>query len=187
MTSPTDTAAQCSAAAARRAIGAMFFGALGGAWLVLGILGAYGPRLAFLLPVVAATIALFVASLRKFQKNRAAHAAAADSQESKKAGRVFSIVNAVQWALVFIVALVLSILGHKEWIIPAIIFIVGMHFLPLAVAFKNPRHYATGAAMMLLAVIYPFVAKFGPASPIGCLGSGIILWASAVAALVRPA
>ena len=165
----------------------MFFGAFGGAWLVFGILGAYGPRLAFLLPVVAATIALFVASLRKFQKNRAAHSAAADSPESKREGRVFSIVNAVQWALVFIVGLVLSILGHKEWIIPAIIFIVGVHFLPLAVVFKVPRHYATGAAMMLLAAIYPFMAKFGPSSPIGCFGSGFILWASAVAGLMKPA
>lgn len=165
----------------------MFFTVFGGAWLALGLLGAYGLRLAVLLLIGASTLALFVASFRQFQRHRAAHAAAADTPESKREGRVFSIVNAVQWTLVFIVASVLSRLGYKEWIIPAIILICGLHFLPLAVAFKVPRHYATGIAMILLAVVYPFVTKVGPASPIGCLGSGIILWASAVAALVRPA
>ena len=187
MISPSDPTTQGSAAVASRAIGAMFFSAFGGAWLALGLLGAYGLRLAVLLLIVAGTIALFVASFRQFQQNRAAHAAAADTPASKREGRVFNLVNAVQWTLVFIVASGLARFGHKEWIIPAIIFIVGLHFLPLAVAFKVPRYYATGVAMILLAVIYPFVTKVGPASPIGCLGSGIILWASAVAALVRAA
>jgi len=187
MISLTNTTAHGSAATASRAIGAMFFAVFGGAWLTLGILGAYGFRPVALLLIAAAMVVLFLASFRKFQQNRAAHAAAADSPESKRAGRIFGIVNAVQWTLVFIVALALSRLGYKEWIIPAIIFIVGVHFLPLAVAFKVPRHFATGAAMILLAVIYPLVAKFGPANPIGCLGSGLILWASAAAALVRPA
>ena len=33
----------------------------------------------------------------------------------------------------------------------------------------------------------PLMSSAGPTSPVGCLGAGIILWASAVAALVRPA
>jgi hypothetical protein len=136
---------------------------------------------------VTGTSLLFFASLRKFWQNREAHAADADSPESKKAGRMFNAVNAIQWTLVFVVATALSKFGQQKWIIPAIIFIVGIHFFPLAVAFKVPRHYATGAAMMLLAVFYPLMAKAGPASPVGCLGAGIILWSSAVAALVGPA
>jgi hypothetical protein len=77
--------------------------------------------------------------------------------------------------------------AHPEWIIPSIILIVGIHFFPLAVAFQVPRHYATGAAMTLLAIFYPLMSSAGPTSPVGCLGAGIILWASAVVALVRPA
>jgi hypothetical protein len=96
-------------------------------------------------------------------------------------------VAAIQWILVFVVATVLSRLGQKEWIIPSIILIVGIHFFPLALAFRVPRHHATGAAMTLLAVFYPFMTSAGPASPVGCLGAGFILWASAVAALARPA
>ena len=175
-----------SAASASRAVGAMFFTISGGAWLVIGVLKGYGMLLVALLPIVAATLLLFYAALRKFRENRAAHAAESNSPESKRAERVFNVVNAIQWSLVFVASVVLIILRHPEWIIPVIILIVGIHFFPLAVAFKVPRHYATGAAMTLLAIIYPFMASGGPKSPVGCFGAGILLWASAVAALVGP-
>jgi hypothetical protein len=163
----------------------MFFAVFGGSWLAFGLLAGYGMRLVPLFIIVAGTLLIFFASLRQFRLNRSAHAAEADSPESKRAGRIFGTVNMIQWTLVFIVAIALSKVGHQEWILPSIIFIVGIHFFPLAVAFKVSRHYVTGAAMMLLAVIYPLIV--GPASPVGCLGAGIILWASALAALVRPA
>jgi Flp pilus assembly protein TadB len=187
MTTKKETATDGSAASANRAIGAMFFALFGGCWLAFGLLGGYGMRLAPLLGIVAGTLLLFFASRREFRRNRGAHAAEAESPESKRTGRIFITVNVIQWTLVFIVATVLSKLGHKEWVIPSIIFIVGVHFFPLALAFKVPRHYATGAAMTLLAVFYPFISSAGPGSPVGCLGAGIILWASAVAALASPA
>jgi hypothetical protein len=182
-----DTTINGSAASASRAIGAMFFSIFGGAWLAFGILGGYGMSIVSLLFIVAGTLLLFFASLRQYRQNRDAHAAEADSPESRRSGRIFSAVNAIQWAMVFVVATVLARTGHKEWIIPAIILIVGIHFFPLAVAFKVPRHYATGAAMTLLAIFYPLMSSAGPTSPVGCVGAGIILWVSATAALVRPA
>jgi hypothetical protein len=60
---------------------------------------------------------------------------------------------------------------------------VGAHFFPLAVVFQVPRHYLTGTALVLWALIYPCLMRSGPLHPIGCLGAGIILWASAAAAL----
>jgi len=69
----------------------------------------------------------------------------------------------LQWTLVVGVAFVLAQLGLNAWILPAIIFIVGVHFLPLAAAFKAPRHYITGIALVLLAVVYPFVVPSSPA------------------------
>jgi hypothetical protein len=175
-----------SAARASRAIGAMFFSIFGGVWLVLWCLSLHGRRLVALSAIVTGSIILFLASLRQFRRNREAHAAEADSPAAKKAGRIFNIVNAVQWILVFVFATILSKSGHKEWIIPSIIFIIGAHFFPLAAAFKAPRHYVTGAALIVLAVVYPSMAASGPLSSIGCLGAGIILWASAVSALLPP-
>ncbi len=211
MTTNQDTMLEGSAASANRAIGAMFFALFGGCWLAFGLLDSYGMRLVWkseiipdlqipsgllsgyairlvpLLIIVAGTLLLFFAARQQFRRNQGAHAAEADSPESKRAGRIFTAVNAIQWTLIFMVVTVLARLGHSEWILPAIIFIVGIHFFPLALAFKVPRHYATGATMTLLAVFYPLMSSAGSASPVGCLGAGIILWASAVAALVRPA
>jgi hypothetical protein len=173
-----------SAARASRAIGSMFFSVFGGAWLALWWFSTHARRPLVLSAVIAGSTILFLASLRQFRQNRDAHAAEAESAAAKREGRVFNIVNAVQWILIFAVASILSISGHREWIIPAFIFIVGAHFLPLGAAFSAPRHYLTGAAMIALAILYPFMARSGPASPIGCLGAGMILWASAVAALI---
>lgn len=186
-TTKEHTAAVGSAASANRAIGAMFFTLLGSGWLLFGILAGYGMKPLAVWTVMAGTLLLFCASVRQFRRNRAARAAEPESQESKRANRIFNAVNAIQWISVFVVSALLAALGHKEWILPAIILIVGIHFFPLAVAFKVPRHYVTGTAMTLLAIVYPFLSNGGPRSPLGCLGAGIILWASAVAALVRPA
>lgn len=179
--------AQQSAAKASRAIGAMFFAAFGDAWMVLWSLETYDVNWPIIAIVSIISLALFLMAWRQFQQNKAAHAAEADSPESRRASRIFNIVNAVQWISVFVVATLLSNFGYREWIIPAIILIVGLHFIPLAVGFNVPRHYLTGAALILLAVVYPFIAATGPASPVGCLGAGIILWLSAGAALWRPA
>lgn len=100
---------------------------------------------------------------------------------------MFNIVNAVQWILVIVIANVLNHSGHKDWIFPAVIFIVGAHFFPLAILFKYHRHYYTGAAMVLVAVLYPFLAKEGAASAVGCLWAGLILWASSIGALLPAA
>jgi hypothetical protein len=97
--------------------------------------------------------------------------------------RNFHIVNAGHWLLILIVGNVLANLGYGDWVIPAAIFIVGLHFLPLARNFDNPPHHVTGAALMLLAVVYPLVAAGGPRNTIGCLGAGLVLWASAACAL----
>jgi hypothetical protein len=187
MTTREPPAINGSAASASRAIGAMFFIVNGGAWLVIGVLKGYGLSLVALLTIAAVTLLLFFLALRKFRENRAAHAAEANSPESKRAEGIFNAVNAIQWSLAFVASIVLILFRHPEWIIPSIILIVGIHFFPLAVAFKVPRHYVTGAAMTFLAITYPLFASGGPNSPVGCLGAGIILWASAVAALVRRA
>lgn len=62
--------------------------------------------------------------------------------------------------------------------------IIGLHFFPLAKAFGNPLLNFTGGALIALAIGYPFIAPGGAANPVGCLGGGVILWASAICSLV---
>jgi hypothetical protein len=91
--------------------------------------------------------------------------------------------------VIFIGANVLNNIGLGAWDIPFIVLVVGAHFLPLGRLFKRPSHYVTAVAMMLFAAAYPYIAG-GPQSPVGLLGAGLILWASALWGMVgglRPA
>lgn len=173
-----------SAVKARSAIGAMFFSCFGAAWLVLWCRALFPLNVALLLLPIAGGCALLALAMRQLRKNKDAHAAEADSPEQKRAGRIFNIVNAGQWILIILLMNVLNNTGLNAWVFPMAIFVIGAHFLPLAVVFKNRRHYATGIVMTLFAAIYPFVASGGPDSPVGLLGAGLILWASALSALL---
>ncbi len=160
----------------------MFFSAFGGLWLGLWANDQYPGALALLL-VAAGTAALLAASRRVYKANSPALKAIKQTPEARRKSRVFNLINGVQWAVVFLVGLVLSRTGNTRWFLPAIILIVGLHFLPLARLFAYRPHYVTGAALILLAVIYPLTARAGPENAIGALGAGVILWVSAVWAI----
>ena len=162
----------------------MFFSVFGGCWLAVWCLGAYGAKPGGLGVIGAGSAAILLVAVKQFRDNRVAYVNEAESPASKRAGRIFNVVNATQWILIFIVGTVLKKAGHWEWIIPAVILIVGVHFFPLAVAFRVRRHYLTGGSLILVAVLYPLLAKSGPKAPVGCLGTGLILWLSAIGALI---
>jgi hypothetical protein len=168
---------------ARRAIGAMFYLAFGGAWLEYYASRVVGKQLVVFVAIALATAALLFLAYQRYRQNQPALAAEAPSLKQKRADRIFNIVNAGQWVVILVAGNVLVNLGLSSWVIPCAIFIVGLHFLPLAYVLGNPPHYVTGIALVVLAVFDPLLAVAGPASPIGCLGAGLILWASAFWAL----
>ena len=174
-----------------RAIGAMFFAFFGGAWLVLWNYRAAPHRLVPYALIAIAALLLFAFARHRYRLCDAALAGrggsadnAASPQERRRA-RWFHIINVGQWVLLLIVANVLVNIGLVAWVIPAAILIVGVHFLPLAPLFSNSGLYFTGGAFILWAALYPQFAHAGPVDPIGCLGAGLILWASALASLAR--
>lgn len=167
------------AAQASRAIGAMFFCVFGGAWLVLWAHDTFIPPLVAYALIGVATVGLLSIVLRVYKFHAPALKAELQSPKRRRQMRVFQIVNAAQWVLISVVAIVFANTGLALWTIPAAIFIIGAHFLPLAKLFDYPPHYLTGMAMMLLAALYPLLATNGPSSAIGCLGAGLILWGSA--------
>jgi hypothetical protein len=170
-------------AKAGRAIGAMFFAGFGGLWLALWAHSEYPESVGALLAIATVAVALLAVAYRVYKANSLSHKALAQTPESLRKARIFNLVNAGQWTVIVIVALVLSQIGHARWILPAIVLIIGLHFLPLARLFAYPPHYLTGAALMLLACVYPFFAPEGPESAFGALGTGLILWLSAVRAI----
>ncbi|HJV91354.1 MAG TPA: hypothetical protein VJ623_13680 [Holophagaceae bacterium] len=170
-----------SALRAHRAIGSLFFSVFGGAWVGAWALKSVGLRSWMGVPILLGTLMLLGAALRQYLANRSALAAESETPERRRASWIFNLVKAGQWIAVLIAVNVVNNPGHPEWVIPAFIFIVGVHFLPLASVFKARRHLLTGVALMAVALIYPQVAPQGAASPVGCLGAGVILWAAALA------
>jgi hypothetical protein len=161
-------------------IGATIMGGFGAAWLTLGMISAGAPveiALAIVVPVFA-----LIACLGLTVRHRLPKFAGPESPEKKQVMRIFAAVNIVQWLAIFGTANVLRNMHLDRWIVPAIVLIVGVHFLPLAKIFRAPQHKTTGIAMMVCAAV-AIVLPVSIRDTVECLSAGLILWVSAAGAL----
>lgn len=179
MSSPPDAAIE--EVRAGLAVGAMIGAFFGSAWLTgWAVLQLQAP-LPVIFAVFAAAVAVAVHAVRLRRRMARATGPRGRTPEEARRRSLYGWINVVQWTVVLAGAFVLEHTGHGVWLIPFVIFIVGMHFLPLAWLFRYPVYHVTGWAMMVLAVSYPQVA--GPGSSIGPLGAGVILWATVLFSL----
>lgn len=183
---PASSAADEPSRRARRATGALFFVPFGAAWLALGVTRLFAAPLFAYIAIAAVCLPLWWRVLRV----RSAALLQAGPPPEPTAGdrrrdRWFHVVNAAQWVLILLVGNVLANVGLGPWVVPAAMLIIGAHFFPLARLFGTRAHWVTGAALVLLACVYPNVAPGGPASGVGPLLAGLVLWASALDA-IRP-
>jgi hypothetical protein len=169
-----------------RAVGAMFFVFFGGWWLLIAYqLAKWHDSMALAL-VLAAAVTVFLAALRIVRGQRSAMLALRKIPEGQRMRRQFIAINAVQWSAIVGAILLLPRLKLEVWIVPAIMLIVGLHFLPLARVFRYRPHYLTGAVLIVTAVLYPLASTGGPSSALGSLVAGVTLWLAALWSL-RPA
>jgi hypothetical protein len=171
----------CRSERARGAsIGATIVGGFGAVWLAMGMSAAGMPvrvAIALVLPVF-----VLIACLASAVRRRVPRLAGPESPEKKEMMRAFVVVNVVQWVAIFGTVNLLRNLQLNGWIVSAIVLIVGAHFLPLARIFGARQHVVTGAALMLcaaVAVVLPAPVR----DAVECVTAGLILWASAAAAL----
>jgi len=167
---------------ARRATGALFFSVFGGLWIA-GWAVKSGASIPTDVVIALCALALTWWAHATYKLNAPALAATPVTAQGQRAKRVFNIVNAAQWIVIGVLSIALVNLGLVMWIVPMVIAVIGLHFLPLAHVFANPPHYVTGAALLVFGVTYPEIAPLGPLDPVGLLGAGLILWASAVWAI----
>ncbi len=173
-------------------IGNLFLGFFGMVWIVLGLVavgriqppvltvapGNISPLvLALLIGFLALLVAASIYTMRRTYPLLDRSEASVVAQ--KKINRRFGLVNFVQWALIFAVVYGLPHLRLNDWILPAIILVIGVHFFPLARLFKARLHYLTGLVIVIWAIAYPVLFSAGKGDSIGSLGMGLILWASA--------
>jgi hypothetical protein len=178
------TVSNPSAEAGGRAFGAVLFSVFGAILLEVWDRRASAGLLVFG-GIAVLGIGLALSAWLCYRRHAAAVAARAKTPEQKRADRVFHLVNGGQWILILVLGNVLANIGQGAWVVPMAIAVIGLHFVPLAYVFRNPPHYVTAAALVLFALAYPQLAAGGPADPVGFLGIGLILWASAMWALRR--
>lgn len=176
----------CAARAFGIAIGNLFLGCFGMAWIVLGLSSAQKLNPLVLALLSCFLFALAIASLYILQRTHGSlDRSQANRAAQKKINRQFGLVNFLQWSLIFAAVFGLPRLGLARWIVPAIVLIVGLHFFPLARLFKARMHYVVGAIVVAWAIVYPILFSAGQGDSTGAVGMGAILWASAAFACYR--
>jgi hypothetical protein len=161
-------------------IGATIVGGFGAAWLAMGMASAGAPvRIAL---AVVVPVFVLIACLGSTVRRRLPKLAGAESPEKTQMKRALAVVNVVQWFAIFGTVNLLRNLHLDAWVVPAIVLIVGAHFIPLARIFQAPQHLKTGVAMMLCAAT-AIVLPVSIRDTVECLSAGLILWASAAGAL----
>ncbi|SFS20038.1 hypothetical protein SAMN05216570_4239 [Dyella sp. OK004] len=88
-------------------------------------------------------------------------------------------------AIIILLAVnVVKNLGHPELVLPAIAFVVGLHFLPMAFAIPFKPFYALGVALIVASIIGGFLSP-----PLGGAFAGLVagfcLWTASALAMRR--
>jgi len=99
--------------------------------------------------------------------------------------RAFLLANAAQWSGLFAVFFLFSRLHLDNYIFSASAAVVGLHFFPLARAFRSVTHYATGVALVAWAAISVVSLPIEHLPSNTGFGTGLILWVSAAVILAR--
>lgn len=103
----------------------------------------------------------------------------------QRRGRAVGIASTVEGAAILAAVIVLSRVGRRDLIAPAIAVIVGLHFLPLARWLRAPLYYLTAALLIGVGIAGAFLSD--PASRGAAVGTGAaaVLWLSCGVVLIR--
>jgi len=167
-----------------RATGALVMTGFGALWACMGA-PATGVAPQVWAAVALIAVGLALAALQVFRANPAVTEplSAEITARLRRANRIFMWALAGEGVGIPLAINLVVNLGHPQWQMPAIMLIVGLHFLPLAVGFGDRSYRVTGVAMTTWALAYPWLFAAGALAPAGPLVAGAMLFASAAWAL----
>ena len=168
-----------------RYMGALVIALFGAYWIGSWIFIVFGRSIPSLSALVTLTVMLAGTSLLMWFRARATIKQSQRQAFFKLNYQLFWIVAAVEASVIYILTRVLILQGYSQWIPSGIIFVVGLHFIPLSYIFRFRFYIFTGSALMLIAIVIPTVAPQGPGSPSMLLSSGMILWATTFSILAN--
>lgn len=168
------------------AIGNLFLAFFGTAWIVVSLIVAGKSSIPLYAGVGCFLIAIAAFSIPTMRRAQPLLDRSEQGLSRKKhLDRQFMWVNIAQWALIFLVVNILANVKLADWTMAAVMFIVGIHFYPLAQLFRVPLYYLTGTLMAGWAIAYPLLFGAGKGDPIGGIGAGAILWATSMYLIAR--
>jgi len=162
------------------ALGGVFLTLFGAVWLASASRMVLAGWPAFV-AIAGIALAIVVWAMATFFARRCVVAGTVDQAARRRLRRGFMLVNAVQWSLIGLAIGVLNAVGHGNWIAPAVIFVVGVHFVPLGRMLGYRGYYLTATGLVLTAAAECLVKGDHTALSLGATGA--ILWASAVGLL----
>ncbi len=168
-----------------RCTGALFFSCFGGAWLLLALVYSHHFRWPFVLAIAAAVTSFAAVALRTQKRVGKGGDDAYPEAEKKANDRPFFLVNGVTYGVVFLLFVILPQVHASNYVFPAVVFIVGLHFLPMPPLYRHRANSIAGVLMMVWAVacVLLFHQDGEREAAYVTLGAGVLLWAGAVVAL----
>ncbi|HLW34513.1 MAG TPA: hypothetical protein VKS98_02535 [Chthoniobacterales bacterium] len=97
-------------------------------------------------------------------------------------GKIYAIFVTLEVVAIVIAVTLLKRIGAKQYLIPAIAFIVGAHFFGMVPALGSNEFWWVGGAMCLLPLVTISILPQEKWSPTVGIGCAMILWLSAVGA-----
>lgn len=166
-----------------RAVGVLVMSGFGALWAALGLARSGAAGWAWC-ALAALVLAFGVRALRVLRDHPPFEGPLPDdiAAPRRRAGRIFAWTSVGEGVGMLLAVNVAVNLGHPEWQAAAAMAVVGLHFLPLAVAFGYRPHLVSGGALTVWALSYPWMLA-GPMAPAGLVGAGVILLTSAAWAL----
>ena len=81
--------------------------------------------------------------------------------DDKRAGTRWNLIFSLQGGAIGAACAVLGVLGQYQYIVPAVVLIVGIHYFPLGAIYRTKIHYIMGVFVVLVAVFGIASQAFG--------------------------
>jgi len=170
-----------------RAVGAtimFFFGAI---WLLLGVLGGR-PSPGWLragLLVAGFLLGVWIAIVvhRVSHVSEAAPPILDHTAVGPQIGRRFGWITGIEGAAIFLAVILLNVVHRPDFIPPAIAFIVGLHFFPLASLFGRSVYCGTGILGCAIGGSAFFISDPSLRTSVVGLSFGLLLWLTTLTVL----
>jgi hypothetical protein len=130
------------------------FGTVYAAWALLEVKSRLATSLLAGISVAAVVLLFFgVAMTRGVARLVSLPAAANSHAQGQRLMRRFGMIFAAEAVAIAAVSAACMRTHHWRFIVPLVLIVVGLHFLPLAKLFEVPRYYATGALFCVISVV----------------------------------